>query len=202
VQAGDTLSLICSAEVPEMPVDTCVAAVVRLSGLGGPDEIVEGQTLRLPASTAATPTTSTRPNGGATATRTPQPPAAAPAVVFEPEPAGDEDDVSEGTTEDSADASKPSASLVALGPDGLPPSPTPTATATAVPTATPVPTLPPGFDREDATLYTVQPGDSLLTICAEQVPQYSVPDCVYLVVELNDLQGPDQVYAHQGILLP
>ena len=205
VQAGDTLSLICAAEVPEMPIDTCVAAVVSLSDLGGPDEIVEGQTLRLPADTAATPTTSTRPAVVAKATRTPQVQAAVTDLIFETESSDDEDEVSEDTTEEGAtddDDSSPSASLVALGPDGLPPSPTPTATATAMPTATPVPTLPPGFVREDATLYTVQPGDSLLTICAEQVPQYSVPDCVYLVVELNDLQGPDQVYAHQGLLLP
>jgi nucleoid-associated protein YgaU len=205
VEAGDTLSLICAAEVAEMAIDACIAAVVRLSDLDGPDDIVEGQTLRLPPKAGSTPTSSTRPASSATATRTPQPQAGAPDVVFEPEP--EDDDASDEVNESSADAaeadeSKPAASLVALGPDGQPPTPTATATATPSPTPSPVPTLPPGFRREDATLYTVKPGDNLLSICAEQVPQYSVPDCVYLVVQLNDLQAPDEVYAYQGLLLP
>ena len=49
VQAGDTLIELCERlKTAEMEVGECIAGVVRLNGLSGPDEIAAGQTLILP----------------------------------------------------------------------------------------------------------------------------------------------------------
>jgi LysM repeat protein len=48
VQAGDTLTLICNAERPNVP--DCVEQVVTLNALAGADQIAVGQELQLPNS--------------------------------------------------------------------------------------------------------------------------------------------------------
>ena len=206
VQPGDTLFVICASEAPDLPLDTCVAEVVNLSDLGGPDEIVAGQTLLLPGSVPS-PANSAR-------LRTPTPAPAQQAIVESGPATPDENDDAESVTATEA------------APD---PEPSPTDGAGSNPESTPVPeagqeaeapapaslvpilspldvspeaTLPPDFDVSDAWLYVVQPGESILRICFEQVPDLPADECALLVVLLNDLGGPDEIYAHQGLLLP
>lgn len=57
VKAGDSLGAICTAQVPAMSTAECVAAVVELNGLSGPDQIAVGQVLVLPGGSTAPPTT-------------------------------------------------------------------------------------------------------------------------------------------------
>jgi len=77
VKSGDTLGAVCAAHVPSMSIDDCVAAIVRLNNLGGPNQIAVDQSLTLPAGgpsrggstpTSNTPATSTpAENNGASA---------------------------------------------------------------------------------------------------------------------------------------
>jgi LysM repeat protein len=210
VQPGDSLSLICAAEVPELAVDTCIEEVVALSDLAGPDSIVAGQSLRLPG-TAAPATGSARrtPTPAATA------PDPAPQATEEAEPTPEEEPEAEAAP-DGTEAGEPNG-------EGTPESegveaestpqveaedevePTATAVGSLVPLLTPLEvapdaTLPPDFD--DARLYVVEVGDSVLSICFGEVPDMPADECARLVVLLNDLGGPDEIYANQGLLLP
>ncbi len=60
-------------------------------------------------------------------------------------------------------------------------------------TATPVP-----VPRE----YTVQPGDSLLAICIDMVPELPSDECVEKIVELNGLADAGQIGIDQVLMLP
>lgn len=77
VKSGDSLGAICSAHVPTMAINACVAAIVELNKLSGPDQLSVGQTLTLPAaggsaSRAAQPVSATTPGANAS-TSTPRP---------------------------------------------------------------------------------------------------------------------------------
>ena len=185
VRAGDSLFGICTGEAPEMSLDECVGAIVELSDLDGPDEITEGQVLKLPPADG----TSAASASGAVSRRTPTPVPAEPTAVVETEP--------EPTQEP-----EPQASLVAIGPqvvedeEGVPPE----EDATEAPQeATPT-------DEElaasEGSEYTVEDGDSLLGICASQVPDMDEDECIEFVVLLNDLAGADEVRSGQVLVLP
>jgi hypothetical protein len=60
----------------------------------------------------------------------------------------------------------------------------------------------PVYDLSEAHLYVVQPGESVLSICFEQYPTMPAQECVRLIVALNELSGSEEIYAHQGIMLP
>ena len=205
VQAGDTLSVICASEVSDLDLDACIDAIVDLSGLGGPDEITEGQSLRLPAASkatpaAGTPTTSTRSTTSATPVSPAEAPSSTSDVVFEPESSDEETTEAEATEVPAEETeSGPTASLVAL--DEPEDDDEPVAEPTLTPTPEIIPEIPSWYSRENATLYTVQPGDTLITICIEQAPDLSVSDCVHLTMDLNDMDDPE-VYAYEGILIP
>ena len=66
VRAGDSLSTICASLLPAMDVPSCVAAVVELNRLGGPDQIAAGQALTLPSGSSLT-----APNASAASTVAP-----------------------------------------------------------------------------------------------------------------------------------
>ena len=200
VRAGDSLSVICAAEAPQMSLDVCVDAIVDLSDLGGPDEIAEGQSLRLPpvASTPIGTTSTTSDRGASAATPTPS--------AVEPEPTEEVASEPEATEEPTEEPQPtPYASLVALGPsdadddeETLEPEPTTEVTDTEEGTT---PT-----DEELAASrgveYTVQAGDSLLGICVDQVPDMPEDECIEFIVLLNDLGGPDEITAGQVLILP
>lgn len=204
VQPGDALSVICAAEAPDMEVETCIAETVSLSELGGPDEIVAGQTIRLPGTATSGASDSPRP--------TPTP---APELTQEP----DEESIQEPEEEaepaveapEAADGEgEPEEVAVEDAPetDGDPePGPETTPAASLVPMLQPLDVdpeapLPEDYDIDDAWLYVVQPGESILGICGEQVPDMPADECARYVVVLNELDGPDEIYAHQGLLLP
>jgi LysM repeat protein len=73
VKSGDSLGAICSAQVPSMPIDACVEAIVELNKLGGPDKLSVGQTLSLPAAGGTTSATTLPAPTGAASAETPRP---------------------------------------------------------------------------------------------------------------------------------
>jgi LysM repeat protein len=83
-----------------------------------------------------------------------------------------------------------------------------TAQVTAIATQTPLPTatsqpptpLPTQTPLPQPVTYTIQPGDSLTSICASQLPD--LDECVSRVVELNGLGGADLIEAGQVLELP
>jgi hypothetical protein len=86
VKSGDSLGAICSAQVPSMPIDACVEAIVELNRLGGPDKLSVGQSLSLPAAGGTTSATTLPASAGAASAETPRPPstkAGATAITFE-----------------------------------------------------------------------------------------------------------------------
>jgi len=68
VQAGDNLTAICRAQVPEVPDEACVTQTVALNGLANASQIVVGQELLLPAASGepepALPTGAASGGGG------------------------------------------------------------------------------------------------------------------------------------------
>ena len=72
VKSGDSLGAICSAQVRSMEIDACVAAIVELNKLAGPDQLSVGQSLTLPA-TAGASSPGSLTSAGAPATATGQP---------------------------------------------------------------------------------------------------------------------------------
>lgn len=77
VKSGDNLGAICSAHVPAMAINACVAAIVELNKLGGPDKLAVGQTLTLPAtggsSSSGNQSIAATTPGAAVNTSTPRP---------------------------------------------------------------------------------------------------------------------------------
>jgi hypothetical protein len=71
VKSGDTLGAICAARVPNMDINACIAAIVSLNRLSGPDQLALDQQLALPAgaSTSAGGTPAAGTPSGSTATR-------------------------------------------------------------------------------------------------------------------------------------
>lgn len=67
VKSGDTLGAICATHVPALPLNDCVAAIVNLNKLAGPDQLAVGQSLALPAgaSTSAPAPAAATPAGQA-----------------------------------------------------------------------------------------------------------------------------------------
>jgi hypothetical protein len=86
----------------------------------------------------------------------------------------------------------------------LTPSPTasttPTATATLTPTASPspTPTPQPGQSRT----YTVRPGDTLASICAQVKPTMSPGECISQMVALNNLSSTSNLAVGQVLRIP
>ncbi len=182
VKAGDALSLICSNEVPNLEMDACIDAIVKLSGLGGPNEIFEGQVLELPPSSGTSATSTRRTTTTTTTSVAPT----ATAVIVEPTPT--EEPVTEAEP-------TPAASLVAIDPTAEPAE----EDATTEPETTPTDE---DLAATEGTEYTVQSGDSLLGICVAEEPNMNEDDCIEFVVLLNDLDGPDQIYEGQVLVLP
>ena len=183
VKAGDTLYSICAAEAPDMSFDSCAGAIVDLSDLDGPDQIAEGQSLRLPAGSGSTSgSASTTPSTRSTPVATP---------VSEPEPEVEEPDPT------------PSASLVALGPvEPVEEADEEEATPDVEESNAEEGPTEEELDAVEGTEYTVEDGDSVLGICVDQVPDMPEDECIEFVVLLNDLGGPDEVQAGQVLLLP
>lgn len=69
----------------------------------------------------------------------------------------------------------------------------------AVTTPTPVPPTPTPAPRT----YTVQAGDTLSRICGNEAPDMALDDCVGRIIELSDLDGPDDmIFEGQQLTLP
>jgi LysM domain-containing protein len=179
VQAGDTLSVICANEVPDLSSDACIEEIVSLSELDGPNDLSVGQELRLP------PLASASPSSAAPApSRTP---ASRGAVAEETPATEDESAGGSGAAANASDAEEGGADD--------------NAESEASDAASDV-SLPADFDVNDARLYVVQDGDSLLTICSGQVSGLTTEECMQIVVLLNDLEGTDEIFASQELLLP
>lgn len=89
-------------------------------------------------------------------------------------------------------------------PDADPTESRPTATARIIqPTVESEPTTesPAEADSPDPIEYTVQPGDSLAAICAEQLPEVPGDDCLETAVAANGLAGPDHIEIGQVLML-
>lgn len=206
VRSGDTLSVICASQAADMAVDDCVAAIVELSDLGGPDQLAVGQVLNLPrANGASSSPGTTSQRASATATQAP--------VVAETPAAQDPE--AESTRQ---------ASLVAIGPQvaedvaAVPPeddeasepaevvAEEDTEDVEAVTEVEDETEDEPATDEEvaasEGTEYAVDDGDSLIGICATQVTEMTEDECVEFVVLLNGLSGPDEIYSGQTLILP
>ncbi len=176
VKSGDTLLRICANQVPSMGPDGCVDSIIQLTGLSGPDEMIyEGQQLTLPPN-SGTPTATTHYTAAPTST-----PVVEPTATQEP-------------ATETESAPTPSASLVAIE----------TATPADEATAAPEDTTPTdeAIANSQGKEYTVESGDSLSSICASEVADMTVDDCVAFVVLLNNMDGPDQIAAGDTILIP
>jgi LysM repeat protein len=212
VKSGDSLSRICASQLPTMDSDACIAGVVDLSGLSGPDEMIyEGQQLKLPPSSGqstastnrATPPTPTPVVQTATqiptATTEPEPTPSASLTTIDPTQAPTAEDSSEDTStdEESADATET--------PEEATETPKDASGATEEATEEPEDDTA-DTDAEvaagEAREYTVKSGDSLSSICATEVDDMSDSDCVEFVALLNNLDGPDQIAAGDTILIP
>jgi hypothetical protein len=217
VQAGDTLSGVCATELSDLPRGACVDLIVEMSGLDGPDAIYEGQSLKLPGASAPSGTPPTRRTPAATPTLEAAEPEATATVEVEPEP-------TQAFEEPTATSEPVTGVLTPLSrPDqeaGTPDEGEPDGGSNAEADETPqgetdgalVPmlgefdvegaTLPHDFDMSNAHLYTVEPGETILSICLDQYPDLAAGECIGIIVALNGLGGADEIFANQGILLP
>jgi hypothetical protein len=227
VRSGDTLSAICAAELPELPGDACARLIVEMSGLDGPDAIYEGQALRLPG--AAAPAGTASPRGTPVATPTPaaaDEPEPTPVLSTEPEPTATSEPEPAAATDPEPAATAPAAGVLtpvggddedgddedAEDPEGNGPEDATGSEPEETPDGALVPllgdidvegaTLPHDFDMSNAHLYVVEPGESILSICFDQYPDLPAAECVRIIVALNGLDGADEIFANQGIMLP
>jgi LysM repeat protein len=222
VRSGDTLSVICATELPQLRGDACVDLIVEMSGLDGPDAIYEGQALRLPG--GASPAGTASPRRTPVATRTPESagePEPTAVVETEPEPTATSEPEPDAVTEPEPTATAPAAGvLTPVGGDdedgeqqaGDSAEDATQDEAEETPDGALVPrlgdidvegaTLPHDFDMSNAHVYVVEPGESLLSICFDQYPDLPAAECVRIIVALNGLGGADEIFANQGIMLP
>ncbi len=53
IQSGESLSVICTEQVPELDLDACIDEIVALNGLADPGQIAAGDVLQLPNGAAS-----------------------------------------------------------------------------------------------------------------------------------------------------